>query len=77
MVENVGAAPLFRFPKPVCYCYITFSKWSPLALKGSMLGAEGGIRTHGVIRLSLTRRVQSATMRLQQVGANYFTENPP
>ena len=25
MVENVGAAPLFRLPKSVCFCYTTFS----------------------------------------------------
>ena len=24
MVQNVGAAPLLRFPKPVCSCYTTF-----------------------------------------------------
>lgn len=27
LVENVGAAPLLRLPKSVCYCYTTFSIW--------------------------------------------------
>lgn len=30
LVENVGAAPLFRVPNSVCYCYTTFSIFGPV-----------------------------------------------